>query len=109
MAHKSNILIEVELDDNKVPEKIHWKAEDGGISRAPAKAILMSVWDEKTGDTLKMDLWTKDLLADEMKRLIHQSLLAMADTLERATNDESSAKDMRDFAQDLGVKLELFS
>lgn len=28
-THKSQISIEVDLDENKIPEKLHWSAPDG--------------------------------------------------------------------------------
>ena len=106
--HKSEIKFQIGLDENKVPERIEWSATDGGVNHAKAKAMLLSVWDKKQGDTLKIDLWTKDMLADEMKRLIHQTLLGLSDSLERATNEKEAAEDMRKFAQHLGEKLDLF-
>ena len=106
--HTSEIKFRVGLDENKVPESIEWTASDGGINHAPAKGMLLSVWDKKQGDTLKIDLWTKDMLADEMKQLIHQTLLGLSDTLERATDDKKAADEIRSFAQDLGVKMNLF-
>lgn len=106
--HTSEIKFNVGLDENKVPESIEWSASDGGVNHAKAKAMLLSVWDKKQGDTLKIDLWTKDLLADEMKRLVHQTLLGLSDTLERATDEKGAAEDMRKFAQQLGEKLDLF-
>jgi len=57
---------------------------------------------------MKIDLWTKDLLADEMKRLVHQTLLGLSDTLERATDEKEAANEMRKFAQELGEKMDLF-
>ncbi len=45
---KSKIEIDVELDENKVPEKLVWSASDGGISNKEAKALLLSVWDLET-------------------------------------------------------------
>ncbi len=104
----SEIKITIGLDDNKVPETIEWNASDGGVTDAPAKAMLLSVWDKKDGDTLKIDLWTKDMLADEMKRMVHQTLLGLSDTLQRATNDETAAEEMREFAQKLGERMKLF-
>jgi gliding motility-associated protein GldC len=58
-------------------------------------------------NTLRMDLWTKDMLVDEMKQFYHQTLLSMADTLERATGEDKMAGDMRDFAQYFAEKLKL--
>lgn len=106
--HNSEIKFNVGLDENKVPESLEWSASDGGVNHAQAKAMLLSVWDKKQGDTMKIDLWTKDLLADEMKRLVHQTLLGLSDTLERATEEKEAAADMRKFAQQLGEKLDLF-
>ena len=108
VKHHSEITFKIGLDENKVPETIEWNAEDGGMKHAPAKALLLSVWDKKNWDTLKIDLWTKDLLADEMKRFVHQTLMAMADTLERATNESEAANDMRNFGKELGKKMDLF-
>lgn len=106
-THKSEIKIVVNLDDNKVPESMEWSAEDGGMKHAPAKAMLLSVWDKNSGDTLKIDLWTKEMMADEMKKFVHQSLMALADTLERSTSEKDAAADMRQFGLLLGEKMNL--
>lgn len=107
VAHTSKIEFTVGLDENKVPEKLHWNAEEGGITNEEAKALMISVWDSKTKDTLKMDLWTKDMPIDEMKQFFHQTLVAMADTFESATNDEKMSATMRDFCDYFAEKLEL--
>ena len=69
--------------------------------------MLLSVWDKKSGDTLKIDLWTKDMMADEMKKFVHQSLMALADTLERSTNEKAAAAEMRSFGLHIGEKMNL--
>ena len=106
-AHKSEIKINIGLDENKIPETIDWEAQDGGMKNSPAKGLLLSVWDKKSGDTLKIDLWTKDMLADEMKKFIHQSFMALADTLERSTNESDAANQMRLFGKQLGEKMNI--
>jgi gliding motility-associated protein GldC len=106
-THKSEIKFEIGLDDNKVPESIEWSAEDGGMKHAAAKAMLLSVWDKKSGDTLKIDLWTKEMMADEMKKFVHQSFMALADTLERSANETEAANEMREFGKHLGEKMGL--
>ena len=63
----SKIEIEVELDNNKVPEKIRWTASDGNINNQETKATFLSVWDSKNQESLRIDLWTKDMPLDEMK------------------------------------------
>ena len=106
MAHKtSNITIQVGLDENNIPEKLHWEASDTGEKAAEAKAILMSIWDEKAKETLRIDLWTKEMRVDEMKHFFHQTLISMADTLERATSEDKMASDMRDFYHHFAEKL----
>ncbi|MEX1382008.1 gliding motility protein GldC [Lutibacter sp.] len=107
VAHTSKIEFTVGLDENKVPEKLHWSAEEGGISNEEAKALMISVWDSKTKETLKMDLWTKDMPVDEMKQFFHQTLVSMADTFESATSDEKMTATMRDFCDYFAEKLEL--
>jgi len=108
IKHQSEIKFTVGLDENKVPEEIYWTAKDGGIEDAPTKAIMLSVWDHQQKDTLRMDLWTKDMPIDEMKLFFHQTLVSMADTFERATNDEKMSATMRDFCSYFAEKLELF-
>ncbi|MEN8139142.1 MAG: gliding motility protein GldC [Bacteroidota bacterium] len=105
--HKSKITLEVEMDTNKVPEKMYWSAPDGGVDKTESLAFLLSVWDKKSEDTLRIDLWTKEMKIDDMKRFFHQTLVSMADTLERATNEDKMAGDLRDFSDYFAEKLEL--
>jgi gliding motility-associated protein GldC len=107
IAHTSKIEFTVELDENKIPESISWKAEDGGIDNESSKAIMLSVWDHKKKDTLRMDLWTKDMPVDEMKQFFHQTLVSMAGSFERATDDQKMMATMRDFCDYFAEKLEL--
>ena len=44
-----------------------------------------------------------------MKRFYHQTLLAMADGLERTTDEKKMAEDLRDYAAHFADKLSLFS
>ncbi|MBK8950875.1 MAG: gliding motility protein GldC [Flavobacteriales bacterium] len=106
----SEIRIDVQLDENHVPERIHWEAEDGG-TRSEARAILLALWDEREQNTLRIDLWTKTMSVEDMKRFFHQNILTMADTFERATGEGRMAAQMRDFGayfaeHMLGVKPE---
>ena len=104
---KSDIKITVGLDENDVTEKLLWTAQDGGVELEEAKAMLLSIWDSNAKETLRIDLWTKDMPVDEMKIFFHQTLVAMADTFERATQDEKMASTMRDFTDYFAEKLEL--
>ena len=96
----SEIKFQIELDQNRVPEKIMWTAEDGGVALEETKAILLSVWDSKSQETLRIDLWTKEMMVDEMADFYYQLLMTMADTFNRATNQQVLADDMKLFAKD---------
>ncbi|MDA0177350.1 MULTISPECIES: gliding motility protein GldC [Mesoflavibacter] len=103
----SEIKLNVELDENRVPEKLHWTAKDGGVQNAEAKAMMLSVWDSKAQESLRIDLWTKDMPVDEMKVFFHQTLVAMSNTFHRATQDEKMSATMKDFCDYFAEKLEL--
>lgn len=105
--HTSKIELNVELDENRVPETLLWSAQDGGINNEEAKAMMLSVWDHQAQETLRIDLWTKDMPVDEMKQFFHQTLVAMSDTFNRATQDEKMTATMKDFCDYFAEKLEL--
>ena len=105
---KKKINITVELDNENIPSNINWQADDmQGMDEANCRAMLLSLWDAKRKDTLKLDLWTKDMTVDEMKIFFHQTLVTMADTLERSINDERISGDMRDFCDYFAEKMEI--
>ena len=105
--HTSTIELKVELDENKIPEKLYWTAEDGGVTNEEAKAMMLSVWDGKAQETLRIDLWTKEMPVDQMKVFFHQTLVAMSNTFNRATQDEKMTATMKDFCDYFAEKLEL--
>ena len=103
----SEIKFLIDLDENRVPEKLQWTAEDGGVNQQEAKAIMLSIWDSKAQETLRIDLWTKDMPVDEMKKFFHQTLVAMSDTFQRATYDQQMTDTMKDFCDYFAEKMEL--
>ena len=105
--HTSEIKLKVGLDENRVPEKLTWSAQDGGIDNEEAKAMLLSVWDSKNQESLKIDLWTKDMPVDEMKTFFHQTLVSLSDTFMKATQDEKMTATMKDFCAYFAEKMEL--
>jgi gliding motility-associated protein GldC len=105
IKHKSEIKINVSLDENKVPEKLFWSADDGQISNMESKALLLSVWDSMNKDTYKINLWTKEMPINEMKQFFHQTLVSMADTFEMATSDDKMSATMRDFCDYFAEKM----
>ncbi|WP_109299739.1 gliding motility protein GldC [Aquimarina sp. AU474] len=105
--HTSEIKIDIELDENRIPEQLKWTAKDGGVENEETKALLLSVWDSKNKESLRIDLWTKDMPVDEMKIFFHQTLVAMSDTFHRATQDDKMTATMKDFCDYFAEKLEL--
>ena len=103
--HTSEIKLTVGLDENRIPEAL--TAEDGGIVNEKAKAMLLSVWDSANQESLKIDLWTKDMPVDEMKVFFHQTLVSLSDTFFKATQDERMTATMKDFCDYFAEKLEL--
>ncbi len=103
----STIQLNIALDENQIPDKMMWTAPDGGVQNEATKAFLLSVWDFKNKETLKIDLWTKDMPVDEMKQFFYQTLVSMAETYRKATNDEQMAATMLDFCDYFAEKLEL--
>lgn len=100
----TNINIRVELDENQVPDKIFWNAEDGGIENEETKATMISVWDDAKKEALRIDLWTKDMPVDDMKMFLHQILLSISHTYEKATGEEDVAQWLEDTAETFAVK-----
>jgi len=105
---KSEIKFTVTLDDEKQPVAIHWQADDSGIEGVkPCKSLMVSLWDEQEKSTMRIDLWTKEMMVNEMQRFFYESLSSMADTYVRATNDESTAKELREFSEKFAKKAAL--
>lgn len=91
---KSLIQIEVTTNENNIPESIMWDAKDGGVSNAPAKAMILSLWDGNAQTAMRIDLWDKEMTVDEMKKFFHQTLLTMADSFDRATGEKNMSEDL---------------
>lgn len=103
---QSEINITVKLDENHIPQNITWSSKDEvQEATSECKALMMSLWDAKENNTLRIDLWTKEMMIDEMKHFFFQSMITMADTYERATSDAEAAKEMKEFAKNMGEKL----
>jgi len=88
------------LDPNKIPEQINWEASDSTAEmKQRAKAMCLAFWDAADKSALRIDLWTKDMMVDEMGDFYYQMLMSMADTFKRATQQEALAEEMKTFAK----------
>jgi len=94
---KSKISFEIELDENNLPQNISLNTDDGQLNNVKVKSLLISAWDAKTKEMLRIDLWEKDMMVNEMMIMYHQTLVSMANSLERATNEGKLAEALRDY------------
>jgi gliding motility-associated protein GldC len=102
---KSSINIEVLLDADRVPEQISWNATDTTADAArKAKAMMLAFWDGADKTAMRIDLWTKDMMVDEMADFFYQTFMTMAETYQRATQDQALVNDMKQFAKDFYAK-----
>jgi len=98
--NRSTITIDVTLDANKVPEQINWQASDSNAEMVQkAKAMCIAFWDGQDKSAMRIDLWTKDMMVDEMGDFFYQMLITMADTFKRATQQDGLAEEMKTFAK----------
>ncbi len=88
------------LDPNKIPEQINWAASDTNTEmKQKAKGMCLAFWDSADKSALRIDLWTKDMMVDEMGDFFYQMMMTMADTFQRATKQEALCAEMKEFAK----------
>ena len=101
----STILIDVLLDPNRIPEQISWSASDSTTDTAQkAKAMCIAFWDGADKTAMRIDLWTKDMMVDEMADFYYQMFSTMADTFERSTQQKELSVDIKNFAKEFKRK-----
>ena len=102
---QSTIAIDVILDESKIPHQILWNAtQSSSEEKQEAKAMMISFWDGKERAALRIDLWTKEMMVDEMADFYYQTMMTMADTFERATHQKELVGEMKDFAKNFYAK-----
>lgn len=109
---KAEIKIQVELDEQNVPQTLKWESSDGEEKEAlPAKAMFLALWDHQYKNSLRIDLWTKDMPLDEMTRFFYETLHTLGDTyLRAAANDplaEAVIGDLRDYCEHFAEKTQM--
>ncbi len=108
MVRTSDIKFTIELDDKKIPKKIEWEATDAGFDgKKPCTSIMISLWDKEEKSTLGIDLWTKEMLVEDMNAHFYQTLQKMADTYIKATNNNEIARMLADFSTEFANRLGL--
>ena len=100
----SEITFKIKMDENQIPEHIQWVASDSE-EKGLCDAAFLTIWDKKEKNTLRIDLWTKDMMVDDMQIFFHQMMLSMSDTYARATGDSKISAEMKEFALEMGHKM----
>ena len=96
----SEIKFNIEMNDKKFIDTIKWDSTDKP-SDGPDKtdAIAISIWDPIQKNTLRIDLWSKDMTAFEMKRFTVDSIGGLAESLRNSTGDNKMADMMQELCQ----------
>ena len=99
-VRESTITVAVKLDEKKVPVNIKWTATDSTADEMQdARAMMLNFWDGAEKAALRIDLWTQDMMVDEMVDFYYQTFMGMADSLERSTGQKVLVNDLRDFSK----------
>lgn len=103
---KAEIKITVELDEKNVPENILWESSDSEQKdQMAAKSMMLALWDHNYKNSMRIDLWTKDMPVDEMKRFFYETLQTMGDSFLRATGEKNIVEDLRDYCAHFADKM----
>ncbi len=98
--NKSEIKFQVELDEQNIPEKIFWDADQKDVpGLSETKSISLSLWDHEKQNTLRIDLWSKDMPVDDMKKFYIDCLGGLAQSVLTATGDEYMAGEMNNLCE----------
>lgn len=88
------------MDPNRIPEQINWSATDSTADQIQrAKAMCLAFWDSADKSLMRIDLWTKDMMVDEMADFYYQMMMSMADTFKRATQQDELTNELKQFAK----------
>jgi len=96
---ESKLTFDLELDENNVPKNIVMNSTDKQAVNINLKSLMIAGWDAKTKETLRVDLWTKDMMVNEMFIMYHQTLMSMANTLEKSTGHDKLAGALKDYCE----------
>lgn len=109
MSREAEINIKVKLGEDNVPEEILWEASESETDEMKnCEAMFLSMWDKEERNSLNIDLWTKKMEVSEMNALYYYTMMKMADTYEKATNNQQLAQKMREYANDFADSVKEF-
>ena len=94
---KSEIHFTVSLDEDNVPDKIEWSATDkeDPDKIEETKSLSISLWDHQQKNTLRIDIWSKDMPVDEMKKFYIDCVGGIAQSALNSTGDEFISNELK--------------
>lgn len=104
---KEKFSIDVLMDENLIPEDLHWNSSQGNGQSEKASAALIYLWNAQKNETFSLDLWTKKMSIEEMNKMMFQTIMTLANSYEKATSEDQLANAMRDFGEFFGEKTEI--
>ena len=109
IKNKEQLTIDVLMDDNLIPESIEWKSSQENKPSQTASAALIYFWNAKKSETFNLDLWTKEMMVDEMKYFHFQTLMTLADSLDQSTKENVVAEKIRKFGMQIGKEMDILT
>ena len=93
----NQIIIDVTLGEDKIPSKIFWTASQSEDAQE-SRAFFLSLFDPVHRDTLKIDLWTKDMSIPDMEIFMHNTLKSMGRSFAKAVGNTDMVGKFDEFA-----------
>ncbi len=92
---ESKINFTIKLDKDNIPEQIFWEATDKPEeSISETTAVSISLWDQLQKNTMRIDLWNKEMPVNEMKRFLIDCIGGLGQSALSATGDEFFAQEV---------------
>ena len=104
---KKTIKFEIELDENYLPTNIEMITSDSKKKEDQIKALMLSAWASHSNETLHLPLWTKDMPVNHMLIMYYQTMIAMSNSLAKATGNDELAGSIKDYCEIFAQKAEL--
>ena len=106
---KSKLEFDIQLDVNQIPERIAMSSSDGQVDKLEIKSLMVAAWESEKKESLTIDLWTKDMMINDMYIMYHQTLYSMASSLEKSTGHNKLAGALRDYCDFFAEQTKILS
>jgi gliding motility-associated protein GldC len=106
MTDQVEINFQIERDENKVPAKIYWKADEGPYDGfEETRGIFIAAWDDYHKSPMTLPLWTS-FEVDDMYMFSVGIVDGVAKMLENATGNQKMSLLLQDACRNLMKEVE---